>query len=67
MAISTGLELTRLRGEIPDVRIVDAMRRWLVDHGDALGKWAYLASTVVVSLIKGYSFCSFLSSFEGRH
>uniref|UniRef100_A0A9J2Q5B0 Rapamycin-insensitive companion of mTOR domain-containing protein n=1 Tax=Ascaris lumbricoides TaxID=6252 RepID=A0A9J2Q5B0_ASCLU len=53
MAISTGLELTRLRGEIPDVRIVDAMRRWLVDHGDALGKWAYLASTVVVSLIKG--------------
>uniref|UniRef100_A0A915BGR0 Uncharacterized protein n=1 Tax=Parascaris univalens TaxID=6257 RepID=A0A915BGR0_PARUN len=53
MAISAGLELTRLRGEIPDVRIVDAMRRWLIDHGDARGKWAYLASTTVVSLIKG--------------
>ncbi|KHN86309.1 hypothetical protein Tcan_04064 [Toxocara canis] len=53
IAISSALELTRLRTKIPDVRIVDAMRRWLATHGDAQRKWACLCSSVAVALIKG--------------
>uniref|UniRef100_A0A0R3RYD9 EST1_DNA_bind domain-containing protein n=1 Tax=Elaeophora elaphi TaxID=1147741 RepID=A0A0R3RYD9_9BILA len=55
--IIAALEASRLRGEIPDVRIVDCVRKWLVANGNALGdtkgNWAKLYSRVFMDLING--------------
>ncbi|VIO91953.1 Uncharacterized protein BM_BM9215 [Brugia malayi] len=55
--IIAALEASRLRGEIPDVRIVDYVRKWLVANGNALGdtkgNWAKLYSRVFMDLING--------------
>ncbi|VDM20555.1 unnamed protein product [Wuchereria bancrofti] len=55
--IIAALEASRLRGEIPDVRIVDYVRKWLVANGNALGdtkgNWSKLYSRVFMDLING--------------
>uniref|UniRef100_A0A915Q295 Uncharacterized protein n=1 Tax=Setaria digitata TaxID=48799 RepID=A0A915Q295_9BILA len=55
--IITALEASRLRGEIPDVRIVDYIRKWLIANGDTLGgtkdRWIKLYSRVFMNLING--------------
>ncbi|KAM3723041.1 Protein SWAP [Dirofilaria immitis] len=55
--IITALEASRLRGEIPDVRIVDYVRKWLVANGNELGdkkgNWTKLYSRVFMDLING--------------
>lgn len=58
--VIAALEASRLRGEIPDVRIVDYVRKWLVANGNELGDtkghWAKLYSRVFMDLINGYCF-----------
>ncbi|OZC06431.1 hypothetical protein X798_06576 [Onchocerca flexuosa] len=55
--VIAALEASRLRGEIPDVRIVDYVRKWLVANGNELGdtkgNWAKLYSRVFMDLING--------------
>ncbi|EFO26628.1 hypothetical protein LOAG_01852 [Loa loa] len=55
--IIAALEASRLRGEIPDLRIVDCIRKWLVANGNALGdrkgNWTKLYSRVFMDLING--------------
>ncbi|CAG9535209.1 unnamed protein product [Cercopithifilaria johnstoni] len=55
--IIAALEASRLRGDIPDVRIVDYIRKWLVANGSALGdtkkNWANLYSRTFMNLING--------------
>ncbi|VDK85615.1 unnamed protein product [Litomosoides sigmodontis] len=55
--IIAALEASRLRAEIPDVRIVDHIRKWLVVNGIALGdtkgNWIKLYSRTFMDLING--------------
>ncbi|KAL4003347.1 hypothetical protein ACH3XW_7235 [Acanthocheilonema viteae] len=60
--IIAALEASRLRGEIPDVRIVDYIRKWLVANGNALGdtkgNWIKLYSRTFMDLINGAHYAS---------
>ncbi|VDN06022.1 unnamed protein product [Thelazia callipaeda] len=55
--ILSALEASRLRGDIPDLRILNFTRKWLIMNGNALGdvkgSWAKLYSQVFMDLVNG--------------
>lgn len=61
-AINAALEVSRLRDEIPDVRVIDAVRKWLIAHDDD-SKWINHYSNVLIDIIKGYFFIFFCYTY----
>ncbi|VDK56423.1 unnamed protein product [Anisakis simplex] len=53
IAISNCLELSRLRTKLPDIRIVNEMRCWLMKFGDKGNKWASHSCSIIIDLIEG--------------
>ncbi|MFH4976088.1 hypothetical protein AB6A40_002797 [Gnathostoma spinigerum] len=51
--ITAALEASRLRGEIPDLRIVNAVRNWLNKYGQLAGGLTERYNRMLVGLIEG--------------
>ncbi|MCP9258226.1 hypothetical protein DINM_002733 [Dirofilaria immitis] len=60
--IITALEASRLRGEIPDVRIVDYVRKWLVANGNELGDKKGTGPNCILSIHGSYQWGSLCES-----